>query len=399
MLAGENSMAGNEFRIGALATLLGPFAAMGADSMRGVELALGEFNGEICGKKIRLFKEGSNAMPEDAYVKAQELIERQRVDFMIGPLSGNEGIAVRDYAKTRPERAFINGIAGAQEMTLRDAAPNFYSFTTNGVQFVAGLGSYAYHTQGYRRVAILAEDYSFPYSQVGGFMIEFCKAGGKVVKKFWVPLGTTNYRTVIAEMPADIDAIFVALGGTDAVNFLQQYHELGGKLPLIGGTLTVDQTVLNTKGELAERVIGMASSGPIADDNPDPNWQKFVQAYKAKFPDGFASPSMFAHGYYINTKAALLALRSIEGDLSDNQARFKAALSRLEFITPSGPVRLDHNRQAIASTFVKIVDKQTDGSLYNRLVKPVPYVNNTLGMLESDYLKIGPFGRDNPSGV
>lgn len=390
-------MAGNEFRIGALATLVGPFAVMGEDGMRGVELAISEFGGEICGKKIRLFKEGSNAMPEDAYVKAQELVERQRVDFMIGPLSGNEGMAVRDYAKTRSERAFINGIAGAQDMTLRDPAPNFYSFTTNGVQFVAGLGSYAYYTQGYRRVATLAEDYSYPYSQVGGFMIEYCKAGGKVVKKFWVPLGTTNYRPVISDMPTDIDAIFVALGGTDAVNFLQQYQELGGKRPLIGGTITVDQTVLDTKGELAERVVGMSSAGPIADDNPDPNWQKFVQAYRQKFPDGFASPSMFAHGYYVNTKAALLALRSVEGDLSNDQARFKAALSKLEFITPSGPVRLDHNRQAIASIFVKVVDRRSDGTLYNRLVKTMPYVNNTLGMPESEYLKIGPLGRDNPS--
>jgi branched-chain amino acid transport system substrate-binding protein len=390
-------MAGNEFRIGALATLVGPFAVMGEDGMRGVELAISEFGGEIGGKKIRLFKEGSNAMPEDAYVKAQELIERQRVDFMIGPLSGNEGMAVRDYAKTRPERAFINGIAGAQDMTLRDPAPNFYSFTTHGVQFIAGLGSYAYNTQGYRRVAIVAEDYSYPYSQVGGFMIEFCKAGGIVVKKFWVPLGTTNYRAVISDLPTDIDAILVALGGTDAINFLQQYHELGGKRPLIGGTITVDQTVLNTKGELAERVVGMSSAGPIADDNPDPNWQKFVQAYRQKFPDGFDSPSLFAHGYYVNTKAALLALRSVEGDLSNDQARFKAALSRLEFVTPSGPVRLDHNRQAIASIYVKVVDRRPDGTLYNRLVKTVPYVNSTLGIPESEYLKIGPLGRDNPN--
>jgi branched-chain amino acid transport system substrate-binding protein len=390
-------MPGNEFRIGALATLLGPFAVMGEDGMRGVELAISEFGGEICGKKIRLFKEGSNAMPEDAYVKAQELVERQRVDFMIGPLSGNEGMAVRDYAKTRPERAFINGTAGAQDITLRDPAPNFYSFTTNGVQFMAGLGNYAYYVQGYRRVATLAEDYSFPYSQVGGFMIEFSRAGGKVVKKFWVPLGMTSYRAIISDMPTDIDAIYVALGGTDALNFLQQYQELGGKCPLIGGTVTVDPTVLNAKGELAERVVGMSSAGPIADDNPDPNWQKFVQAYRQKFPDGFDSPSLFAHGYYVNTKAALLALRSVDGDLSNDQTRFKVALSKMEFITPSGPVRLDHNRQAIATIFVKVVDRRPDGTLYNRLVKTVPYVNSTLGMPESEYLKIGPLGRDNPS--
>ncbi len=261
---------------------------------------------------------------------------------------------------------------------------------------MAGLGSYVYQTQGYRRVAVIAEDYSYPHGQVGGFMIEFKKAGGIVMQKSWVSLGTANYRPVIADLVTDTDAIYVALGGTDVMNFLQQYHELGGKRPLIGGSLTADQAVLNMRGEVAERLIGMASSGPIADDNPDPDWQAFVTAYRTQFPNAFASPSLIAHGYYINTKAALLALRSVDGDLSNDQARFKAALSTLEFITPTGPVRLDHNRQAIATIFLKVVDKRPDGTLYNRLVKTVPYVNNTLGMPESEYLKIGPFGRDNP---
>jgi branched-chain amino acid transport system substrate-binding protein len=386
-------MATNELRIGALATLLGPFAAMGEDSMRGVELAIGEFGGQVAGKRVRLVKEGSNAMPEDAISKAETLVEQYKVDFMIGPLSGNEGMAIRDYAKTQPDRVFLNGIAGAQDMTLRDPAPNFFSFTTNGVQWMAGLGTFVYQTQGYKRVAIVAEDYSFPYSQVGGFMIEFCRVGGTVVEKFWVPLATTDYSTVVANMPDNIDAIYVALGGTDAINFLSQY---GGSHPLIAGSITIDQTVLNTTGALADRLIGMASSGCIADNNPSREWQAFVQAYRAKFPNGLYSPSLFAYGYYVNTKAALLALDAIDGDLADGQVRFKNALSNLEFVTPTGPVRLDHNRQAIATIFITEVDRNEDGTLYNRLVRLIPYVNNTLSMPEDEYLNIGPLTRDNP---
>jgi branched-chain amino acid transport system substrate-binding protein len=386
-------MATNELRIGALATLLGPFAAMGEDSMRGVELAIGEFGGQVAGKRIRLVKEGSNAMPEDAYSKAQTLVEQYKVDFMIGPLSGNEGMAIRDYAKTQPERVFLNGIAGAQDMTLRDPAPNFFSFTTNGVQWMAGLGTYVYETQGYQRVAIVAEDYSYPYSQVGGFMIEFCRVGGTVVEKFWVPLATTDYSAVVANMPDNIDAIYVALGGTDAINFLSQY---GGSHPLIAGSITIDQTVLNTTGALADRLVGTASSGCIADNNPSREWQAFVQAYRAKFPDGLYSPSLFAYGYYVNTKAALLALDSIDGDLANGQVRFKNMLSNLEFVTPTGPVRLDHNRQAIATIFITEVDRNEDGTLYNRLVRLIPYVNNALSMPEDEYLHIGPLTRDNP---
>ncbi|MGI9347360.1 MAG: ABC transporter substrate-binding protein, partial [Gammaproteobacteria bacterium] len=73
--------------------------------------------------------------------------------------------------------------------------------------------------------------------------------------------------------------------------------------------------------------------------------------YKEAFPDGFPSPSLFAHAYYVNTKAALLALNEVGGDLSDGGEKLRTALSRLEFETPTGLVRLDHNRNAVANIF------------------------------------------------
>ena len=65
-------------------------------------------------------------------------------------------------------------------------------------------------------MALIAEDYSFPYTQVHGFMAEYCKAGGKVTHKAWVPLGTKDYSSVIAKLPHDVDAVCVVLGGADA---------------------------------------------------------------------------------------------------------------------------------------------------------------------------------------
>lgn len=390
-------MAVNEIRIGTMATLVGPFATMGTDGIRGVELAIAEAGGQVAGRKIRLFQESTNAIPDSAVEAAEALLKRDRVDFIIGPLSGNEGMAIREYAWQHPDRAFINGVAAGQDMTLRNPAPNFFSFSTNGVQWMAGLGTYAYHTLGYRRVVTLAESYSFPFAQVGGFMIEFCRAGGRVVEKFWVALGTMDFRGVIAAIPENIDAVFVALAGADAAHFLEQYHEMGGKAPLIGGTSVIDQTVLSLRGDLAERVVGMASASPIADDNPAPEWQAFVSAYRQKFPKGLASPSLFAYSYYVNTRAALLALEKVNGDLSDNQAKFMDALRTLEFMTPTGPVRLDHNRNAIASIFIRRVEQREDGSLYNTLVKTTPEVNQTLGIPEAEYLKMGAFDKNNPS--
>ena len=132
-----------------------------------------------------------------------------------------------------------------------------------------------------------------------------------------MPIGNKDYSSVIAALPDDVDAIYVALGGADAINFLTQYEQAGGDLPLIGGSITVDQTVLGSKGRTRDFVIGTPSAGPISDTWDDPRWNDFVAAYRERFPDGFPSPSLFAHGYYINTKAALLALDQVNGDLSD----------------------------------------------------------------------------------
>jgi branched-chain amino acid transport system substrate-binding protein len=389
-------MAADEIRIGVMATLIGPYAGMGEDAVRGTDLAIAEFGGQIAGRKIVRIKESTNATPDSAVMAAEALLDAHQVDFIIGPLSGNEGLAIRDFAKTRPDRAFINGNAASQDMSLRDAAPNFFSFSTDGAQWMAGLAEYVYHEQGYRRVATLAEDYSYPHGQVGGFLLQFCRVGGTVVQKFWVALGTSNYQDIIASMPEDIDAIFVALAGTDAVNFLQQYDQFGGRLALIGGSTTIDQTVLNVRGALSERLVGMASAGPIADSNPDPEWRSFVNSYRLHFPRSLSSPSLFCYGYYVNTKGALLALHMLNGDLSDGQSHFMAALQTTEFHSPTGPIWLDHNRHAVANNFVTVVDKNDDGSLYNRLVRTIPNVNQTLGIPEAEYLAIGPFHRDNP---
>jgi branched-chain amino acid transport system substrate-binding protein len=389
-------MATDEIKIGALATVVGPYASAGQDGLRGLDMAVAEFGGEIAGKKLTVIKESTNAMPEDAEVMADVLLDQHQVDFMIAPLSGDEGLAIRDYAKQHPDKTFINGVAGAQDMTLRHPAPNFFSFSSNGVQWMSGLAEYVYSVQGYKQVVTLAEDYSYPHGQVAGFSLQFCKLGGKILDRYWVPLGTSDYSDIVAAIPARIDAIFVALGGTDAINFLKQYDATGRQTPLIGGTITVDQTVLNTRGALSERLVGMASCGPIADNNPAPSWQNFVNAYRKQFPKGLASPSLFAWGYYVNTLAALTALKMVDGDLSDGQSRFQARLRILELQTPTGKVKLDHNRNAISNNFLTMVDKRIDGSLYNKLVRIVPSVNQTLGIPEDEYLKIGAFNRSNP---
>ena len=383
-------------KIGLLATLEGPFAAGGQDGMRGAELAVKERGGMAGGKKIEIIKASSDAKPDVAVNATRKLVEQDKVQIMVGPLSGSEGIAVKDYSKSQPGITFINGSSGAQATTLVNPSPNFFRFNTEGAQWMVGLGDYALNDKKYKKMALIAEDYAFPYSQVQGFMAGYCKLGGKVTHKAWVPLGGKDYSSVIAKLPTDVDALLVVLGGSDAVNFLSQYEQAGGDKPMVGGSITVDQTVLNFKGKRRESLLGTPSAGPIADSYDAPEWKKFVADYKANFKDGFPSPSLFAYVYYINMKAALDGLDAVKGDLSNGQKALREALQKTNFKGPAGEVKIDANRNGVGTTYIDEVAKAADGSFYNKVVKSVPNISQTLGLPDADFKKMGLGTRDVP---
>jgi branched-chain amino acid transport system substrate-binding protein len=387
---------GQPVKIGLLATLEGPFAAGGADGMRGAELAVKQRGGVVAGRRIEVIKASSNANPDVAVNAVRKLVEQDKVDIMVGPLSGGEGIAVKDYSKTQPGVTFINGGSGAQATTLVNPSPNFFRFNTEGAQWMVGLGKAAID-KGYKRVMVIAEDYAFPYSQVQGFMAEFCRLGGKVPVKAWVPLGGKDYSSVIARIPRDVDALLVVLGGADAVNFLTQYENAGGDKPMLGGSITVSQDVLNYRGKRRDSLVGTISAGPLADAYDGADWKAFVEAYRKEYPvsaGGYPSPSLFALVYYTNMKAALDALEAVGGDLSGGQAKYRQALQNLQLKMPTGTVRLDENRQAIGTTFVTEVVKDSKGELTTRVLRKVDNVEQLLG-IPKDQFKIG--SRDEPN--
>jgi branched-chain amino acid transport system substrate-binding protein len=395
-LTGSVWAQGTPIKIGLLATLEGPFAAGGADGMRGAELALAQRGGMVAGRKVELVKASSNANPDVAVNAVRKLVEQDKVDIMVGPLSGGEGIAVKDYSKTQPNVTFINGGSGAQATTLVNPSPNFFRFNTEGAQWMVGLGKAAWD-KGYRRVMVIAEDYAFPYSQVQGFMAEYCRLGGKVPLKAWVPLGGKDYSSTIARIPKDVDALLVVLGGADAVNFLNQYEAAGGDKPMMGGSITVSQDVLNYRGKRRDSLVGTISAGPLADSFDGADWKKFVADYQKAYPvsaGGYPSPSLFALVYYTNMKATLDALDAVKGDLSGGQAKYRDALQKLELKMPTGTVRLDGNRQAIGTTFVTEVVKDSQGNLTTRVLSKVDNVEQLLG-IPRDQFKIG--SRDEPN--
>ena len=394
---GAFAQSDDPIKIGVLATLEGTYTVLGEDGVRGFRTALAEAGGEAGGREIEVIIASTDASPDSAVRAARKVVEQDGVDIVVGPLSGSEGIAIRDYSKTQPQVTFVNGISGAQETTFVDPSDNFFRFNMDGAQWSAGLGDYVFNEKGYETVATVGEDYSFVYTQVLGFALEYCQAGGEITERLWVPLGTKDFGSIIAALPDDVDAIYLGLGGGDAVNFLNQYQQAGGDAALIGGTIMVDGTVLNSKGRAKEALIGVPSSGPQSDTMEDDKWQAYVASYKEVNGDeAFPIPSLLATGYYNATTAVITALNEVEGDLSDGHAAFRDALAGLELDAPNGTITLDDNRQAVGTNFVNEVVQLDDGSLATKNVKVVENVDQTLGLGADSFKAIGLPGRDVP---
>lgn len=396
-LSGSASAA-DKIKIGFFSTLEGPYTALGEDGQRGFDLAVMQHHNKAGGKDLEIIRGSSDASPDSALRAAKKLVEQDKVDILIAPLSGSEGIALRDYAKTQPQITVINGCSGALETTYVTPAPNFFRFNIDGAQMHKGLGQYIYNVKHYKKIATIGEDYSFVYTQVFGLALDYCPLGGQITKRIWVPLGTKDFSSVISSLPDDVDAIYLGLGGADALNFLNQYQQAGGNAKLFGGTIMIDQTILSSKGKAKEALIGTASASSFGDTSDDPKWQAFVKAYKDGWPPEkrFTSPSLCAVHYYDETAAALLALDKVNGDLSDGHKKFREALATLVLDAPNGQIKLDENRQAIGTTFVTEVVRDSNGDLVSKVVQVVPNVDQRLGFSKEVFDRIGLPAREVP---
>jgi len=353
VLASAAAHAADKIKIGVTATLEGTYTVLGEDGMRGYELAVKAHHGKAAGKDIETIVGSTDASPDSALRAAKKLVEQDKVDVLVSPLSGAEGIAMRDYSKTQPQITVINAASGALETTYVDPSPTFFRFNMDGAQWHAGLGDYIYNVKHYKNIAAL---------------------------------------------PDDVDAIYLGLGGADAVNFLNQYQQAGGNAKLVGGSIMVDQTVLSSKGKAKEQLVGTVAASGMADTYDDPKWQAFVKAYQDAWPANkrFGSPSLLAINYYNSADAVFRALDQVNGDLSDNNKKFREALRTMVLDAPNGRITLDENRQAIGTNFVTEVVKDANGELVSKVVKVVPNVNQRLGFSKEVFDKIGLPGRDVP---
>jgi branched-chain amino acid transport system substrate-binding protein len=391
-------------KVAVLSDCQGAFGSFDGQDLAGVVSAMSEYagakpvnpndprkgwtGGSIGGHPLKLVGIGcSNDKADTAIKETKRLMEQLGADVMIGPLSGDESIAVANYAKQHPTKTFVDGSAGAQDTTLKVQAPNFFRFNGDGAMWNAGLGDLAYNKLGWKTAAVVADDYSFAWTSAAGFIAEFCAVGGQVTKRVFPPLNTTDYSSYAQQMPTNVDGTFVAVGGAGLIPFLKAYEQAHGP---IDGKKFIGNLFWGTPGQfeqLSSRVAGAyvggaGTAGDLATAAAKHYSNRIIgKWFKTIPPFGAAAPqasSTFTFGYFINTWGLIKGLQAVKGNLGGNQKPLQAAIQKVVLPTAYGPIRLDKNRQGIIPVYYQQLYLK-GGKLAVKTVGYIPNVDQTFG--------------------
>jgi branched-chain amino acid transport system substrate-binding protein len=386
-------------RLAILSDCEGAFGAFYQADIGGAQAAFAQFAGgkprnrtkpsagmtriKVAGRPIQIVGYGcSNDTAPKALAETRRLMERLKADILIGPLSGDEGIAVANYAKRHPNQTFINGTSGAQDTTLKVRAKNFFRFNSDGAQWSAGLGEVAYKRLGWRNAAVIADDYSFAWTSSAGQIAEFCAVGGKIAKRVYPPLNTTDYSSYVRQLPSpsQVDGYFWAVGGAGLTPSLKAFEQAKGPIQgkkFIGNLFWSDP--LQYK-ELSTRVAGSFASGPTYPGDTRPNAKAYEGAIKRIYPSiAGLSTSVFVYNYYNAAWGLIKALQATKGDISGGQKQLQAALGKVTLPKAGyGSIKLDKNRNAVTDNYVQQM-QVIDGKLGVKTVLQIPAVDQSFG--------------------
>ncbi|MEM7339659.1 MAG: ABC transporter substrate-binding protein [Actinomycetota bacterium] len=403
---------GPGIRLGILGECEGPFAAFHEDVVAGVALALAEQAGATLGSRTSALDGITGATVAGIPIEVvgigcgndssarilailQELVHEKGANVVIGPLSGDEGVATALFALDHPAVTFINGSAGAQDATLKVDAPNFFRFVADGAQWNAGLGHEVYENLGWRRVAVIGDDYGFGWTSTAGFAADFCGSGGRVTQSVFPALGTEDYKPYIAQLPdpEEVDGYFWAIGGTGTLPALEEFVRQKGAF--VGtqhaGNLFFSPAIAGVVGPEAANGVRIGGSASLPADVTTPE----ITSYRAladntwdTLPAGLAGgeaapPStalgfLFGYSYYVATTALVEALTAVDGVPGPDGAHLRDALATLELDLPYGAVSLDERRQAMAQTSISELRLTETGEVVQVTTALVPGVDQTL---------------------
>src|SRR3982751_3825294 len=342
-------------RLGLLTIKTGALASGGIDMERGLTIFLKEKNYTMGGRKVQLSVADSGGVPAQARTKMQELVERDRVQAVVGPLAAFEALAMDDYIRTAQIPTLP--IAGAEDMTQRKANPWFVRATSTSAQCSYPMADYCARHLKYKRMTAIADDFAYGHESLGGFQKVFEDAGGTLVQKLYSPLNAPDYGSYIAQLKPDIDGVFLGFAGSNGFRFFKQFNEYGLKTPIVGGMTAFDEVALRNMGDYA---LGSISSCWYTAQLDNPINRRFVAAYRA---DNGYDPGQYASGTYLYGEVLAAAVEALRGKVEDKQAFIKA-LRGVRVETLRGPIAFDEDGNVVGSIYIRKVEKK-DGRLVN----------------------------------
>jgi branched-chain amino acid transport system substrate-binding protein len=348
-------------RVGVLVDCSGLLETSEQGELAGAELPFKQRDGAAGGRRVEIVKGcteiGSVTL---AIARARSLIEEDGAEVVVGPAGEPEGVLMRRLAPRYPQVTFILSASVAQEATLRASQPNVFRFVADGAQSAAGLATYAYRDLGWRRAAVAFDLAPVSWDATAGFVAEFCSLGGEVRSQGPLAPGAGD-GALAARLARESDGVFLTTGFYDPAEFLDAYsravRHLPERLVLHGYGLSLPHALTPRGVDLSGVVLG----GDIPRAAELPEWRRYLRAFANAYPELPPSTArdQIVVPYYVGAEGLARALERVDGDIGPGGRRLRAALERVEFRGPMGPIRLDPHRQAIVSVHLRRL--KTDG--------------------------------------
>ena len=361
VLAGAPAQAQEKLKIGVIATLSGPPAVLGQQLRNGFNLAVKTLGGKLGGRDTEVIVADDELKPDLAVNKVKTLVERDKVDFVVGPIFSNILAAIMKPA-TEGGTILISPNAGTSNFAGKECNPNFFVTSYQNDQVFAVSGKHAQDT-GIKKAFLMAPNYQAGKDALAGFKAFF---KGEIADEVYVPLNQLDFSAELAKIAAaKPDAIYVFLPGGMGVNFVKQFRQAG----LADGVtflsaFTVDESTLPAQQDAA---LGFFGGSNWAPDLDTPQNKAFVAAYEKEFN---AVPATYAFQAY---DAALLidsAVRAVGGNLGNKDA-LRAAMMKADFKSLRGGFKFNTNHYPIQDFYLVKVAKRADGKYETQIVKKV----------------------------
>ncbi|MFL6804374.1 MAG: ABC transporter substrate-binding protein [Xanthobacteraceae bacterium] len=351
----------DKLKIGLITTLSGPPAVLGQQQRNGLQLAIKAGGGKLGGREVELIVQDDELKPDVAVTKVKTFVERDKVDFVVGPIFSNILQAIFKPV-TDSGTILISPNAGTSSFAGKECNPNFFVTSYQNDQVFAVAGKYAQDT-GVKKAFLMAPNYQAGRDALAGFKAFF---KGELVDEVYVPLNQLDYSAELSKIAAvQPDAIYVFLPGGMGVNFVKQFRQAGlaDKVKFLSA-FTVDESTLPAQQDAALGFYAGANWAPHLDN---PQNRTFVANYEKDFG---AVPATYAFQAY---DAALLidsALKATKGDTSNKDA-LRAAMAKAEFTSLRGKFRFNTNHYPIQDFYLVKVAKRPDGKFQTEIDKKI----------------------------